>query len=423
MKKILLSMTILAGLQATAQNKCLSHDHHEQMVQFDPNTAIRKQQMEDFTNQWIQNHSGNAKSRAAIYTIPVVVHVVYNTAGQNVSDAQILTQIDVLNKDFQLMNSDSLQPSHPFWQYTANSQIEFCLASRDPQGNFTTGITRTQTQVVSFNGNGDVKFSSTGGADNWDPTQYLNLWVCDLGASGGTLGYATFPSDLQSYPAEDGVVIHYECFGTIGTAGQGNYQYNHLGRTATHEVGHWLNLSHIWGDNQPNCGDDFVADTEPCDEPNSGYPSFPLDPNNPCGTGPNGEMYMNYMDYVDDDAMVMFTFGQSQRMHAALNGPRNAITSSNGCGAPLGIEESLFAQSFELYPNPNKGQFTIQFPMENSIGAEIKVYNLVGAEVKTISVSKMKTVQADLSNLEDGVYYLKMNSSKAGIAKKIVINR
>ncbi len=423
MKKILLSITLLTGMTLNAQNRCLTHEHHEQLQQTDPNTVLRQQQLQQFTENWVQNHPAQTKSRAAIYTIPVVVHVVYNTAGQNVSDAQIQTQIDVLNEDFQLMNADSLQPAHPFWQYTANSQIEFCLATTDPFGNATSGITRTQTQVSSFDGNGDVKFSSTGGVDNWDPTKYLNLWVCDLSASGGTLGYAAFPSDLSTYPAEDGVVIHYECFGTIGTAGQGSFQYNHLGRTATHEVGHWLNLFHIWGDNQPNCGDDLVADTEPADDSNSGFPTFPVDPFNQCGTGANGEMYMNYMDYVDDDAMVMFTAGQAQRMHAALNGPRAALLQSNGCSAPLSLDEAVFAPMFNVFPNPSNGEFTVNFQQEIGLGSKMEVYDVLGKTVRSIVLSNQLTQKLDLSNLNEGVYYLRLHSDRVSKSHKIVISK
>lgn len=423
MKKLLLSVFGLLALTAGAQEKCSAHSLHEQKLMEDPSLVVKQQQLEDFTANWIQSHPVIGKERNAIYRIPVVVHVVYNTAGQNISDAQIQSQIDILNDDFQLMNADSLQPSHPFWAYTANTQIEFCLASQDPNGNYTTGVTRTQTSVSSFNGDGSVKFSAYGGVDNWDPTKYLNLWVCDLGASGGTLGYASFPSDLSTYPAEDGVVIHHQAFGDIGTAGDGGFAANDLGRTATHEVGHWLNLFHIWGDNQPNCGDDLVADTEPCDEPNYGIPSFPLDANNPCGTGADGEMFMNYMDYVDDQAMVMFTFGQSSRMHAAINGPRSGLLTTTGCDAPLSVDEQIFAESFEVYPNPSSGSFTVQFQKNLPKGSEILVYNLVGELVKTISLTNELKHTLDLTDLADGVYYANLKSDKVVKSKKIIIAR
>jgi pregnancy-associated plasma protein-A len=158
-----------------------------------------------------------------------------------------------------------------------------------------------------------VKFKSQGGVDAWPSDAYLNLWVCSLG--GGLLGYAQFPGGPA---ATDGVVILNKAFGTTGTA---TAPFD-LGRTAVHEVGHWLNLRHIWGDTEDCSGTDFVADTPNAQHPNFGKPSFP---HISCSNGPSGDMFMNYMDYVDDDSMVMFTAGQVARMRTALDGPRGAI--------------------------------------------------------------------------------------------------
>ena len=147
----------------------------------------------------------------------------------------------------------------------------------------------------------------------WPANRYLNLWVCTLG--GGLLGYAQFPGG----PARtDGVVILNTAFGTTGTA---TTPFD-LGRTATHEVGHWLNLRHIWGDRNDCGGTDFVTDTPNAQLPNYGKPTFP---HISCNNAPNGDMFMDYMDYVDDAAMVMFTAGQVERMNATLAGPRKKI--------------------------------------------------------------------------------------------------
>ena len=181
-------------------------------------------------------------------------------------------------------------------------------------------MTRTQTSHDSFGSDDEVKFDSSGGSDAWPRDEYLNIWVCQL--SGGLLGYAQFPGG----PAEtDGVVITHTGFGTTGTAAAPFDQ----GRTATHEIGHWLNLRHIWGDDGTGCsGSDFVDDTPNQGGGNTGKPTFPTIS---CNNGPNGDMFMNYMDYVDDDAMVMFTEGQITRMHACLDGPRSAIGTSISC--------------------------------------------------------------------------------------------
>jgi len=194
-----------------------------------------------------------------------------------------------------------------------DARIQFALATKDPDGKPTSGITRTKTTHPSFSDDDTVKSARKGGADPWPSNKYLNLWVCTLG--GGLLGYAQFPGG----PAKtDGVVILNTAFGTKGTA---TAPFN-LGRTATHEIGHWLNLHHIWGDTQHCEGTDFVSDTPNAQLPNYGKPKFP---HITCNNGPNGDMFMNYMDYVDDAAMFMFTTQQVARMNAALDGPRSGI--------------------------------------------------------------------------------------------------
>jgi hypothetical protein len=158
-----------------------------------------------------------------------------------------------------------------------------------------------------------VKAASQGGADPWPSDRYLNLWVCTLAA--GLLGYAQFPGGPRR---TDGVVITSGAFGTSGTA---RAPFDR-GRTAVHEVGHWLNLRHIWGDTEDCSGSDFAADTPNAAGPNYGRPAFP---HVSCANGPNGDMFMNFMDYVDDAAMLLFTPQQVARMHAALAGPRRSF--------------------------------------------------------------------------------------------------
>jgi hypothetical protein len=247
--------------------------------------------------------------------IPVVVHIVYNDARENISDQQVHSQIAVLNQDFRATNPDTVNVP-PVWSgLVADSMAEFELASTDPDGNPTTGIIRTQTNRISFGANDSVKFSSSGGDDAWPADRYLNVWVCNL--SGGILGYAQFPGGP---PNTDGVVILHTAFGTTGTA----IAPFDKGRTTTHEIGHYLNLFHIWGDTSDCSGTDFVADTPPAQLPNYGTPTFP---HISCNNAPNGDMFMNYMDYVDDEAMFMFTHGQVQRMAATLAGPRSTLGS------------------------------------------------------------------------------------------------
>ncbi|TMR32004.1 zinc metalloprotease, partial [Nonomuraea zeae] len=255
-------------------------------------------------------------SRTGVISIPVVVHVVHNPAApeQNISDEQIHSQIAILNQDFRAANPDVSQVPAVWKGLVSDAMIEFHLATRDPNGQQTSGIVRVPTNRPDFSHDDSVKSSATGGADAWPADQYLNMWVCQL--RGGLLGYAQFPGGP---PDTDGVVIRHSAFGNTGTAAA---PFN-LGRTATHEIGHWLNLFHIWGDDGEGCsGDDKVDDTPNQGGGNTGMPKFP---HISCNNAPNGDMFMNYMDYTDDAGMFMFTSGQSLRMNACLEGPRASL--------------------------------------------------------------------------------------------------
>ncbi|WP_031237846.1 zinc metalloprotease [Mesorhizobium sp. LNJC405B00] len=249
--------------------------------------------------------------------IPVVVHVIHRGGLENIADTQIKSQIDVLNQDFRMENADIGSVPKAFKTLAADALVEFALATRDPEGKATSGITRTKTKVKKFHSDNAMKFKTSGGHDAWDSTRYLNIWVCPELIDGPRqlLGYAQFPGGL---PATDGVVIIHNAFGTNGTAAAPFDR----GRTTTHEVGHWLDLFHIWGDSPDCVSDDLVADTPIQQTQNFGKPMFP---HVSCSNGPDGDMFMNYMDYVDDAAMFMFTIGQVARIQATLAGPRSTI--------------------------------------------------------------------------------------------------
>jgi hypothetical protein len=243
--------------------------------------------------------------------IPVVVNVLYNTPAENISLAQIQSQIDVLNKDFTATNLDLTNlNSTIFSGMGANIGIIFKLDTSVD----TDGVIRKSTTKKSWGTRDAMKNSKQGGIDPTSPSTTLNLWACTIG--GGILGYAQFPGGKA---ATDGVVIDSKYF---GLSSEGSYPYN-LGRTATHEVGHWMNLRHIWGD--ASCGNDLVSDTPVAKTANYGVPTYPYI--SLCGTDKHAEMTMNYMDYTDDRGMYMFTDGQKSRMLAvfATGGPRAAI--------------------------------------------------------------------------------------------------
>ncbi|MCG2611554.1 zinc metalloprotease [Flavobacterium sp. SM15] len=315
MRKIILAGAMLAILTScnneesttttetsnpTVQKRgCASNDVLQEQLKENPELAIRMNEIEAFTDNAIRmNRLVNGQIE-----IPVVVNVLYRTSAENISDAQIQSQIDVLNKDFNAQNSDFNQVPAAFSGVKANVGIHFVLDQ----------VIRKSTTKTSWGTRDAMKKTKQGGLNPTDPTTKLNLWCCTIG--GGILGYAQFPGGSS---ATDGVVIDSKYF---GLSGQVNYPYN-LGRTATHEVGHWLNLRHIWGD--ATCGSDLVSDTPLHNTANYGAPTYPH--YSTC-TGTPIEMTMNYMDYTDDRAMYMFSEGQKSRMMAifAAGGPRNSF--------------------------------------------------------------------------------------------------
>jgi hypothetical protein len=285
---------------------------HNRLIESDPGFRARLAALENTT----LNRLAAAFAVPSEVTIPVVVHVVYNTAAENISVAQVKSQIAALNKDYAATNPDKSKTPAVWAGLVTDTHIQFKLATKDPNGKKTNGITRTKTDETGFSDDDGVKSKTTGGANAWPSSKYLNIWVCTL--AGGLLGYAQFPGG----PARtDGVVILNTAFGTTGTA---TAPFN-LGRTVTHEVGHWLNLRHIWGDTPDCSGSDLVDDTPNAAGPNFGKPTFP---HITCANGPSGDMFVNYMDYVDDAAMVMFTSGQVVRMRTVLDGPRKSLVTS-----------------------------------------------------------------------------------------------
>lgn len=345
---LIVGLVIMSTFTGHAQSKqqidrCGTDDLLQEMKQEDPDLQNRIDQYW----QKVRNWQGSTKrnSNQQVYTIPVVVHVMHNGQsignGTNISKAQVTSQIEVLNEDFRMNNSDTSDvPSH-FEDDAADTKIEFCLASIDPEGNPTNGIDRVD---MGPNGSWSDNLKSQ---TIWNSDKYLNIWVADI--SGGTLGYATMPG--QS-PNEDGVVIGYEYFGR-SPANPFTNNFN-LGRTTTHEVGHWLGLFHTFqegcaGTSQATCDTDGdkICDTPPTQSSNSGCPSFSQ---NTCSETPvdKKDMWMNYMDYVNDDCMFMFTKGQKDVMRGVLNTTRQSILTSSKCQ-----KQNYFSYSGQVVKSSN----------------------------------------------------------------------
>jgi hypothetical protein len=289
---------------AATQRHCGAQELLTQQLAADPQFAERRKSIEEATRTFIE--SGEAGRLVnGVLEIPVVVNVIYRTSTENVSLAQIQSQIDVLNEDFNNTNADRNLVPLEFQDEQTTVGFRFVLAA----------VNRKSSTKRSWSMNDDMKRSSRGGIDPTDPANNLNLWVVNqINYFGQTvLGYAQFPGGPA---ATDGVVIAYRYFGRTGTA----VAPFDKGRTATHEVGHWMNLNHIWGD--ATCGNDNVFDTPTHNAQNYGCPVFPH--RSTCSGTPI-EMTMNYMDYTDDACMYMFSNGQADRMRAtffATNAPR-----------------------------------------------------------------------------------------------------
>lgn len=327
MKYFLLFGLVLSSIFAKAQtNQCgTTIQSIDELDKYQPGYKKGVEKASAIADKWANKflNTPNNTNREMIdtITIPIVVHVIYNNALQNVSEANILKQIEVLNSDFARLNSDTNKTPNQFKSIAKGLPIKFCLAMRDPQGNATTGIIRTTTTTFMWDydivaSQNNFKYTSKGGQDAWDRNSYFNLWIVNLDdnlSNGFTLlGFAQFPGGVA---ATDGVAVDFTQVGT-------------LGRTATHEVGHWLGLYHIWGDDGSACtGTDFIADT----------PNQAGNTNNACRTHPYNDgcstaiMFMNYMDYSSPSCQNMFSKGQCDKMTAVLNTSRSRLKSSFGC--------------------------------------------------------------------------------------------
>ncbi len=318
------------SLQIFAQQNpvipCYTSEHLQDLLSKDPSLY---EKINKFDND-LGEFQRNPVTQKSIRVIPTVVHVIHMYGGENISKAQIENQIATLNEDINRLNSDAANTPAPFAAVAADCQIEFRLAKLDPNGNCTDGIVRVFSPLT----NGPANRDDVKAVSYWPSNKYFNIWVVrniDNGGGQGTiLGYAQFPG--WGPATTDGIVVRADYFGSIGT---GNTGYK--GRTTTHEVGHWLGLRHIWGDN--TCGNDNVADTPPHEGANAGCPTFPFKANNSCGAGANGEMYVNYMDYTNGGCQNMFSQGQKGVMDFVLNGSRASLWSANNLAA-TGVDGS-----------------------------------------------------------------------------------
>jgi hypothetical protein len=411
MRTLVFAVLIMATLQGVAQRACLTQAYAEQQQALHPSYGASRAAVEAFIKQQVAQAITFKTAAKEILRIPVVVHIIYNNSSQNITDAQVVSQIAALNRDFRRQNADTVNTPDRFKAFGADVEIEFVLATADPKGRHTTGIIRKQTNVNDWGMDDKIKFSAQGGNDAWDSKSYLNIWV---GSLRNLLGYASEPGG----PADkDGIVINTSAFGTINVGAP----YDR-GRTVVHEVGHWLGLKHIWGETY--CGDDGVSDTPTQGNYTTGCPTAIR---TSCGNNATGDMYMNYMDFVNDACMNLFTHGQKQRMRTLFNegGPRYALLSSKGLNepwleeAPVEEEPVTFKEP-RIFPNPAAGEVTIDLGgQEQWTGKVIKVISVSGVEVHR-QVLTGGTQKINLSHLRPGIYLVWIRDGKTEIRQKLV---
>jgi len=397
MKKTLLFFTILILTNVFGQRSCGTDQKMKEFFANNPDALAKKQDLRNY----LTTKNTNAKNTQTVVTIPVVVHVLYKNATQNISDAQIMSQLAVLNADFRRLNTDysSIVPA-AFQSFSADMELVFCLATKKSDGSPTTGIER-KSVATSFNFANNYYQSS--GLLAWDPTKYLNIWVGDMPSP--FLGWAYLP-DAAGYP-EDGLAIGYKYFGTTGAA---EYPYNG-GRTATHEIGHYFGLLHPWGEDGSLCGtldnDDGCPDTPATNDPHYGGNVFP-DNTNTCIPSANGAMFMNFMDYVTDEEMAFFTNDQKTIKTNTMAGPRASLLNSNACSF-LSVNDVEIGNSINLFPNPTTQYISIASPLTKI--NEVEIFSADGRFLKR-AIVKNETDKIDVKDFLPGVYYVRTYNDK-----------
>ena len=447
-----LGVFVLTVFNTFAQQSILS----SQNVTSEP-TAIKRKCatpiLDESFETWIadkiqkQQQFANEKKAVVVYNIPVIFHIIHTGqalgTNANVSAARITQQLNTLNADYRKLNTDLntylTQPS--FVAIAADCEINFCLAKVNPTGGVLTepGIDRFTVASKGWSTNPPYTASSSylentvKAGSIWNPVKYFNVWITEL--NGGVLGYAQFPTvtagttpigDITGFGGAantDGVVVDYKYVGLSGATGGA---YN-LGRTLTHETGHWFGLRHIWGDDGSACsGSDYAADT-----PNQAGENYTCPATNgqvrtdACSPTSPGVLYQNYMDYSDDRCLVMFTASQKARMQSVMANciRRNSLNTSTVCSVPTGIDESSTISEVDLFPNPSNGELNIMVSLVINDDYSITVINTLGQVIKQLHYSNSHGGKStlDLSSNSQGVYFVTVKTKSGSKTKRIII--
>ncbi len=428
-----------------AQEKCASYLNMKRLAAMDPSIEIKFEQYKEQSRLRTEAYakevaSSASKSTANPPTIPVVFHVMLTSpqlasigGSQGVYD-RIAAQIDVINRDFTASNSDSSQIPSAFKTLFGNPNIKFGIAHTKPDGSGTTGVEIKTITKVSYSPHADdsIKHEANGGYDPWDETRYINIWIVNIsaGSSSQVLGYSYSPGYAQNMGQPSGVVLQYGSFGVKTGANSSQYWAQSVvkGRTLTHELGHYFDLWHVWGDDNGLCPsngghDDGITDTPPqADMNQSVCPAFPK--YDGCSSAGNGVMFMNYMDYVTDNCMHMFSKGQATHILAqiASSGPSYKLTTQEILlNWPTQVSSIDKNNSFDVFPNPSTSSINISFANVSTSLKSISIVNLMGQVTKQIPVVNQSIYNVDLSNLSKGIYVVQCQFEEGIVTKKIVL--
>ncbi len=430
MKYILLPILALLSVSASAQHeRCGTPQAIQYQDQLTPGYA-------QMVRETFESAKANQNKSNSIYTIPVVIHVVYNTPEQNLPDSVLLNQIEILNQDYNRENPDTVNLRSEFLPIAGDPQIKFQLAQIDENGMPTTGITRTSTGTTSFGSlavlGGSfadlemVKSTVDGGHDPWDQSRYMNIWICNMAIDffgqqiPAILGYATPPPGLPNWPGgstnglSDGVVLQFQAVGSNNPnpLDTGGGIIDVEGRTATHEVGHYLGLRHIWGDG--DCTEEDGVDDTPNADAESQQDCDPS--KNTCTDNIIGmdlpDMIENYMDYSAETCQNSFTQGQADLMHGVLDGPRFDLVNNN----PASIFENDVI-AWNVLPNPTDGMVRIE---SEELVKSVEIFNPQGERI-VINTPNAQSDMIDLSSFAAGVYIVRISNGVSFAHKRLVL--
>ncbi len=353
-----------------------------------------------------------------IYHIPVVFHVLYSNSNENVHDSLMLSQIEVLNRDFNRLNPDTARTRNIFKPIVGSARIQFELATTDPQGNTTTGIVRKATTTTQWGTStnqltDNMKFASSGGSNAWDPAKYLNIWVCDMSYNNidAILGYAYPPVNHPSWSSslwvadnKQGVVIHYKVIGRNNPRATGALANSNKGRCAVHEVGHYLGLRHIWGDGSNCFATDFIDDTPQQAARSNFNCAFTA---NTCKDSPKDypDMVENYMDYSAESCQNSFTKEQVFVMRNAIQNYRKTITIRTDIISKARIFDTTYYDKIIVFTHPQTGNIIVELPNDFAKNkVEISLYNAIGQKVGNTTPLTLNETHIPTTNFSPGVY-------------------